>query len=108
MAVRRKANVDTNQREIVEALRGAGAIVQHLHFVGQGCPDLLCGYRGKTHLLEVKSGAKDRLTPDEAEWHASWRGRPVEIVRTPEEALRVIGAAVQLGFAADQAVRQLA
>lgn len=106
--MRRRANVDLNQSEIVEALRAVGATVQHLHFVGKGCPDLLVGYRLKNHLLEVKSGPKDNLTPDEAEWHASWRGRPVTVVRSAEEALRTIGAEVQIGFVADQALRQLA
>jgi hypothetical protein len=52
--VRRAAKVDANQREVVAALRGAGATVQLLHAVGEGCPDLLVGYRGGNYLLEVK------------------------------------------------------
>lgn len=39
----RAAKVDKNQPEIVEALRAEGAVVQHLHAVGVGCPDLLVG-----------------------------------------------------------------
>ena len=39
------ARVDANQPEIVKALRGVGATVQHLHKVGQGCPDLMVGWR---------------------------------------------------------------
>jgi hypothetical protein len=56
--VRRAAKVDANQREVVAALRGAGASVQLLHAVGEGCPDLLVGYKGLTMLLEVKDGSK--------------------------------------------------
>lgn len=85
----------------MKALRKAGAIVQHLHQVGDGCPDdgcpdLLVGYRRQTHLLEVKDGAKipskQKLTEDEQEWHRIWRGLPVAIVHSEEEALRAIGA----------------
>ena len=34
--MRRAAKVDANQREVVAALRGAGASVQLLHAVGEG------------------------------------------------------------------------
>ncbi len=54
--MRRAANVDRNQPEIVAALRAAGATVEYLHAVGGGCPDLLVGYRGANYVLEVKEG----------------------------------------------------
>lgn len=88
--MRWSAKVDSNQAEIVDALRECGACVQHLHIVGAGCPDLLVGYRGVNYLLEIKSG-DGRLTPREAGWHLTWRGQ-VAVVRNPIEALRVIGA----------------
>jgi hypothetical protein len=28
--------------------------VQHLHGVGQGCPDILVGYRGRKHFVRNK------------------------------------------------------
>jgi hypothetical protein len=81
---------DTNQQEIMDALRKAGANVQSLHMIGKGCPDLLVAFRGKNYLLEVKiPGSK--LTPDEAKWHLAWRG-PIAIVYSREQALEVIGA----------------
>lgn len=87
--------VDANQAEITEALRRVGASVQPLHTIGQGCPDLLVGYRGINLVLEVKDGEKkpseQKLTPDEANWHARWRGQ-VAIVRSVDEALAAIGA----------------
>ena len=87
--------IDANQPEIVKALRAVGASVQSLAEVGRGVPDLLVGYRGKQHLLEVKDGSKPpsarRLTEDEQNWHDAWRGK-VWVVKTVDEALEAIGA----------------
>lgn len=89
------AKTDTNQAEIVEALRQVGATVQPLHFAGRGIPDLICGYRGANYLLEVKDGrrpaSKRQLTSDEAQWHEEWRGQ-VAVVASVDDALTVIGA----------------
>lgn len=84
------ARADANQREIVEALRGVGATVQHLHTVGRGCPDLVVGFRGRNYLLELKS-KRGRLTDAGRAWHERWRGQVV-VVRGVDEALRAIGA----------------
>lgn len=91
--MRRAAKVDDNQAEIVAALRKIGASVQPLHAVGQGCPDLLVGWRGITSLLEVKDGKKPpsarKLTPDQEKWHAAWMGQ-VTVVETVSEAIEAI------------------
>ncbi|WP_186425079.1 hypothetical protein [Cupriavidus metallidurans] len=91
--MRRAAKVDANQTEIVAALRKIGATVQPLHAVGQGCPDLLVGWRGMTSLLEVKDGKKPpsarKLTEDQEKWHAEWRGQ-VAVVETVEQAIAAI------------------
>jgi hypothetical protein len=98
--VRRAAKVDANQREVVAALRGAGASVQLLHAVGEGCPDLLVGHHGKNFLLEVKDGAKppsaQKLTPQQEIWHRDWRGQRV-VVNSPEAALAAIGVIAIVG-----------
>jgi len=86
----RAAKVDANQSEIVQALREAGATVQHLHKVGQGCPDLLVGYMRRNYMLEVKL-TKTCLNEIQVKWHRNWFGQ-VAIVRSAEEALQVIGA----------------
>ena len=87
--------VDTNQSTITAALRQVGASVQPIHTLGKGVPDLLVGYRGVNHVLEIKDGAKppsaQKLTSDEAHWHATWRGRVI-VVRSVDEALAAIGA----------------
>jgi hypothetical protein len=88
-----RKRVDTNQKEIVTALRNAGATVHLLSAVGQGCPDLLVGYGGVNFLLEVKDGAKPKsarkLTQSEQEWHDHWRGS-VAIVEDVTQALVLI------------------
>jgi hypothetical protein len=86
----RAARVDANQAEIVAVLRAHGATVQHLHTVGKGCPDLLVGWRGVTSLIEVKSGPKAQLEPDQLTWHRSWQGGPLSVVYDVEGAMRVL------------------
>lgn len=94
--MRRAAKVDGNQRQIVAALRGVGCSVQHLHAVGQGCPDILVGKNGVNVLMEIKDGSlppsRRALTDDEAEWHQLWRGQ-VCTVNSVDEALAVMGCA---------------
>lgn len=79
---------DDNEREIVKALTLCGASVTLLSIPGG--PDLLVGFRRRTYLIEVK-GAKGKLTTAQETWHDAWRGGSVSIVRTPDEALRLIG-----------------
>ena len=88
--MRYASKVDANQGEIVEALRAVGAKVLPIHRVGQGCPDLLCGYRDNLYLMEVKT-KKGKLNKLEAKFFREWAGY-VWIVRSPESALRLIGA----------------
>lgn len=90
-SARNGGNADSNQKPIIEALKLAGATVQSITQVGHGCPDLLVGYRRRSFLLEVKT---PEGVPNEAQidWHLRWQGPPVAVVRSPEEALRAIGA----------------
>jgi hypothetical protein len=88
--VRRAAKVDANQEQIVSALRAAGASVQSLASIGKGCPDLLVAFRQAMYLLEVKRGTA-KPNPMQYDWHADWMAE-VYVVRTADEALRVIGA----------------
>jgi hypothetical protein len=79
---------DSNQVEIVQALRCAGAFVQSLHIVGKGCPDLLISFRGKIYVMEIKT-ACGKLNKAEWDWQASWQG-DYHIVRNVEDAIRII------------------
>lgn len=90
-SARNGGHPDTNQQPIVEALKKCGASVQSITRVGHGCPDLLVGFRRRTFLLEVKSDT-GQLDDFQVDWHREWRGLPVDVVRTPLEALQAIGA----------------
>lgn len=90
---------DRNEPPIVRALEGIGASVFRLD---RPC-DLLVGYRGRNHLLEVKAPLGPRggasgspLTPEQVEFQRTWRGS-VAIVRSPGEALEAIGASAIAG-----------
>lgn len=95
--MRRAAKIDDNQPEIVKALRAHGCDVLSLAAVGNGCPDLLVSrpyYPHHYFLLEVKDGEKPpsarKLTPDQVEFHARWKG-PIHIVTSVDEALDAVG-----------------
>jgi hypothetical protein len=76
---------DESEPEIVAALREAGCFVQLLD---RPC-DLLVGFRGRTHLVECKTG-KGKVTDDQRAFRDAWRGSPVETVRTPDEAIELV------------------
>jgi hypothetical protein len=85
--MRYAAKVDKNQKEIVSALRLAGAYVWVI-----GLPvDLLVGYKGHTFLVEVKDGPKKRLTALQDDFFKNWSGSTLARIDGPEAALRMIG-----------------
>lgn len=88
--MRRAAKVDRNHSEIVTKLRqtfGPDCVLD-LSRVGQGCPDILVGVRGKNILLEIKSDGGS-LTNDQRFWHINWWGQ-AHVVYNFEEALQII------------------
>lgn len=93
--MRTVARVDSNQPQIVAALRRIGASILHLHQL-KNCFDLLVGYRGRTFLLEIKDPAqppsKRQLTEGEAAFRDAWRGSPYHVVHTPDEAIAILTA----------------
>jgi hypothetical protein len=91
--VRRAARNDANQDAIVRQLRDAGLSVLVLSRVGNGCPDLLVGYRQQNYLFEVKDGSKPesarRLTPAEVRFCSSWKGQ-VRVAESAEDIFMVV------------------
>lgn len=85
----RARKIDNNHTEIVDLLTQSHCSVTSLASVGRGCPDLLIGYRGKTHLAEVKSG-NGALRDSQKEFINLWRGSPVIVVRTFEDIWKEI------------------
>ncbi|HVZ32268.1 MAG TPA: hypothetical protein VG963_07580 [Polyangiaceae bacterium] len=74
---------------------------------GDGVPDLLCGYAGRTFLVEVKppltatgklqpgthrnsEGGRGDLKPAQVKWHDEWRGDPVRVVRTVADVAALV------------------
>ncbi|VVE31356.1 hypothetical protein PEP31012_03693 [Pandoraea eparura] len=88
--MRRAAKVDANQPEIVSALRAIGATVAVTSTAGQGFPDICCGWRGRNVLFEIKDGSKPpsarKLTPDQIEFHAAWKGE-IAVITSAAEAV---------------------
>ena len=76
--MRRAANVDANQKEIVEFFRDEGATVAVTSMVGAGFPDLVIGYMGRNILVEIKDGkkppSKKRLRDEQLAFFNSWGG----------------------------------
>ena len=87
-AMRWARQLDENHKEIVAALEAIGCSVLDLSRVGDGCPDILVGWRSTCVLMEIKKlGGK--LNKDQELFHQLWRGS-ICVVRTPEEAIRVM------------------
>ena len=84
--MRKAARVDANQKQVVSALRAAGAYVWII-----GLPvDLLVGYKGHSWLMEVKTDHKKKLTKLQEDFFAHWPGGTLCRVDGPEAALRAI------------------
>ena len=82
---------DHNQVHCVDALKKIGCTVIDLSRVGQGCPDLMVGFRGFTILLEIKNvDGRNKLTERQKEWIDTWRGSPVHVVRSPQQAVEAV------------------
>jgi Holliday junction resolvase len=93
--------VDTAQGPIVDALRAAGCSVVSTAALGKGAPDILVGLRGRNVLMEIKTPkayTKKKTAVRQVVWHVGWAGE-VHVVRTPEEALAVMGLAMPSKFA---------
>lgn len=88
---------DSNEPDIIAALEAIGASVEQLPG-GNGRPDLLVGYRGVNHLLEVKDPNADsdkrRLNAWQKKWHAGWKGK-CHLVETVDQAFLIVGASLR-------------
>jgi len=98
----RRAKRDATHAPIVKGLRALGWSVVESHAVGGGFPDAIVGGRGLTHLLEFKRpgvagrkrGAVQAATNEaQARFADEWRGGPVHVVSSLDEALAALKAA---------------
>jgi hypothetical protein len=93
-----RAKRDATHAPIVAGLLAHGRSVLELHAVGGGAPDALVGNHGWDYLLEFKipGHEKTRRSPThmrtrekQQKFRDSWRGHPVAVVTSLEEALFV-------------------
>lgn len=100
--MKRIAKIDSNQPEIVQALRKAGAFVLHTHQL-KGAFDILVGFRSKLFIMEIKNPdalpkqydrerLEKELSSGERECMEGFNAAGVEyhIVCTAEQALNII------------------
>ncbi len=77
--------VDANQALIINELKACGFSVRDVHEVPEAL-DVIAGFMGFDVRIEIKDGKKppsqQKLTEAEATEIATWRGRPIEIVRS--------------------------
>jgi hypothetical protein len=93
----RAHKVDRNQTEIVNALRACGVPVWILSGSGGGVPDLLAGsFRRRFVFLEVKVPG-EHLTEPQKVFFETFRGYPVHVVTSIDEALIAVGVEKPLG-----------
>jgi Holliday junction resolvase len=89
------SRVDNNHKEIVIALKEAGASIIDMAKLGGGLPDLIVGYKGQTFLVEIKNlktqYGRAGLNKNQKKWLQEWTGGPFSMVTDVESALRAIG-----------------
>ena len=84
------ARTDLNQQEIVDALKAIGCDVEII-----GTPvDLLCGYRKRNFLIEVKRPGEKPRTKKQKDFIKNWKGQ-VRICETAEEAIQLVTRAYE-------------
>ena len=91
--MRRAAKIDSNQNEIVEALRRCGASVLITSQL-KNCFDILVGYNGINYIVEIKDGKKPpsqrKLTQGEIKFRDNWRGGKYYVINSVDDALKMI------------------
>lgn len=83
---RRAAKRDASEPEIVSALRQCGFSVYRLHQP----VDLVVGFRGRTFLVECKSGTKGYakgLNDNQQKFADEWRGSDVVVLSSAQDAI---------------------
>ena len=92
---RYRGSKDHNHDEVRDAFSALGCSVADLHNAGvPGWPDIVVGCIGVNHLVEVKNldtrYGRAGLNPEQAAFARDWRGGPVEVAYTPEDAIALV------------------
>lgn len=84
---------DSNHGQVVKAFECAGASWLNIEGTTPGAPDGALGVSGHTYLVEIKPDTKlaaHKPRPSQVEFAAKWRGSPVHLVRSPQEAWQLV------------------
>lgn len=88
------AKKDANHGEIVAAFQKLGAAVLDLSSMGCGVPDLLVCCGGTARFVDVKnpttSYGKRGLNKRQREWASEWKGGPVYLVSSVDDAVNLV------------------
>jgi hypothetical protein len=76
---------DANHGEVAQFYRDLGCSVADTSAAGFGFPDITIGCVGITNLVEVKD-ADGNLSASQQRFMREWRGGPIAVVRSMEEA----------------------
>ncbi len=91
MAQKQYANKrDANEAQIIKDLRQFGASVLIINEW-----DLVVGYEGVSHLMEVKNPDTDwSVTPSQRRIINTWIGSPLHIITNSEQAINILKRAI--------------
>ena len=85
--------VDSSHKGVVAAFRAMGCTVAPIQSCIAGLPDLIVGFAGRTHLVEVKPDTKLKAhRPSEAQvaFAESWRGGSVPVCRNVDDVVALV------------------
>lgn len=80
---------DKNHAAIVHCLQKLGTTVLDLSALGANAPDIAVGFRGVTHLAEIKSG-NAKLRPGQKALALWWRGSKVYTLRDEFDCMAML------------------
>ena len=98
--MRRIARTDSNQQEIVTALRRLGAVVLMTHQL-KNCFDILVCFKGSTYMVEIKDGSlspsQRKLTPGELQFKAKIESVNCKywVIESVEDALAMLNSSTK-------------
>jgi Holliday junction resolvase len=98
--MRIKAKKDANHNEIVKILEAGGVVVKDMSTQGRGFPDILAWHLDAWYLIEIKNPKTDYgrkgLNKNQVDFLKDWKGGPVFIMRTNEEANNFVAGNLEL------------
>lgn len=90
----KRARIDNNQKEIVSALRRAGAGVLSIADKGNGAPDIVVGFRGENYFIEIKnpntSYGKKGAQENQKAFALTWPGKTPQVAYSIADCFKIL------------------